>query len=209
MDFKKFAKPTNSISSLDYKLLKGMNIAFQGHQLRSLRGNDVSTLFSWRNLTASSLLPDHPLCGKEEDPFLTSIKANLLEPNPDSIHLRLDHAEGLIGIAGFTEINWQNFDAKTYFFLDPRKSNDPAQFGRFCSIILHLLMRCAFISLGLSKISLETPGSEIMLVHTIEASGFKREAEFKEYAQINGRHVSMIYATCAKEDYFRVFPDLS
>ena len=71
MDFKKFAKSTNSISSLDYKLLKGMEIAFQGHQLKFLKGDDVSTLFSWRNI-ASSSLPDHPLCGQEEDPFLTS-----------------------------------------------------------------------------------------------------------------------------------------
>ena len=207
MDFKKFAKSTNSISSLDYKLLKGMEIAFQGHQLKFLKGDDVSTLFSWRNIASSSLLPDHPLCGQEEDPFLTSIKANLLQPNPDAVHLRLDHAEGLIGIAGFTEINWQSLHAKTYFFLDPKKSGDPAQFGRFCSIILHLLMRCAFSSMGLGKISIETPGSAIMLVHTIEASGFKREAEFKDYAQVNGRKVSMIYATCTKEDYFRVFPN--
>lgn len=206
MDFKKFAKLTGKISTLDYKLLKGMQIAFQGHQLKSLQLEDVSTLFSWRNLAINSLLPDHPLHGKEEIPFLTSIKANLLEPNPDSIHLRLNHAEGLIGIAGFTEINWQKLHAKTYFFLNPHKSSDPAQFGKFCSIILHLLMRCAFISVGLRKISVETPGSEIMLVHTIEASGFKREAEFKEYTQINGRLVSMIHATCTKDDYFRVFP---
>ena len=68
-------------------------------------------------------------------------------------------------------------------------------------------MRCAFTSVGLDKISIETPGSAIMLVHTIEASGFKREAEFKDYAQINGCNVSMIYATCVKEDYLRVFPN--
>ena len=207
MDFKKFAKSSGNISILDYKLLKGMEIAFQGYQLKSLRRDDVLTLFSWRNIASDSLLPDHPLSNKDEDPFLTSIKANLLQPNPDSIHLRLDHADGLLGIAGFTEINWQSLHAKTYFFLDPKKSGDPALFGRFCSIILHLLMRCAFISVGLDKISIETPGSAIMLVHTIEASGFKREAEFKDYAQINGHNVSMIYATCVKEDYLRVFPN--
>ena len=68
-------------------------------------------------------------------------------------------------------------------------------------------MKCAFNLIGLNKIAIETPSSEIMLVHTIEASGFKREAEFKDYAQLNGRNVSMIYASCTKEDYFRVFPN--
>ena len=53
---------------------------------------------------------------KEEAEFLTSIKANIPKPNPDSIHLRLDIADDLIGIAGFTEIAWINRNAKTYYF---------------------------------------------------------------------------------------------
>ena len=131
MDFKKFAKPNSGISSLNYKVLKGMEIAFQGHQLKFLKGDDVSTLFSWRNMASSSLLPDHPLCGQEEGPFLTAIKANLLQPNPDAVHLRLDHAEGLLGLAGFTEINWQSLHAKTYFFLDPQKGTIPLNLADF------------------------------------------------------------------------------
>ena len=207
MDFKKFSQSSASLSTLNYNLLKGMEISFQGHQLKYLKSDDVRILLGWRDQKSNSLLPDHPLNGKEEAEFLTSIKANIPKPNPDSIHLRLDIADDLIGIAGFTEIAWINRNAKTYFFLDPQKIADAANFGRYCSIILHLLMKCAFNLIGLNKIAIETPGSEIMLVHTIEASGFKREAEFKEYAQLNGRNVSMIYASCTKEDYFRVFPN--
>ena len=207
MDFKKFSHPSVNLSSLSYNLLKGMEISFQGHQLKNLKSDDVKILLNWKNQKINSLLPDHPLKSKEEDEFLTSIKANLAQPNPESIHLRLDIADELIGIAGFTEISWQTGNAKTYFFLDPNKTADAAQFGRYSSIILHLLMKCAFNSVGLNKIAIETPSSEIMLVHTIEASGFKREAEFKDYAQLNGRNVSMIYASCTKDDYHRVFPN--
>lgn len=206
MDFKKFSRSSVNFNSLDYSLLKGMEVSFQEHHLISLKIEDVMILFIWRNQKINSLLPDHPLIGKEEEEFLASIKESLSLSQPDSIHLRLDRANELVGIAGFTEIEWQNLHAKTYFFLDPQKTEDAAQFGRNSSIILHLLMKCGFCSLGLNKISIETPGSEIMLVHTIEASGFKRETEFKDYTQINGRSVSMIYASCTKDNYFRVFP---
>ena len=55
------------------------------------------------------------LNGKEEAEFLTSIRANIPKPNPDSIHLRLDIADDLIGIAGFTEIAWINRMPKLTF----------------------------------------------------------------------------------------------
>jgi RimJ/RimL family protein N-acetyltransferase len=213
MDFKKLtSSPTPKTSpkalvALSYKILAGMEINFQGHMINPLRSDDIPKLFTWHKQKSSSLLPDHPLGGLGGDEFLDSINENLQKPNPEAVHVRLDHTETLIGIAGFTNIKWDDLNAKTYFFLDPEKSDNPALFGRYCSIILHLLMRCAFITLKLDKISIETAGSEIMLAHTIEASGFRREAEFKEYAVLNGRNVSMIYASCTKEDYFRVFPN--
>lgn len=214
MDFKKFTASSapKTVPAkgeiLGYKILKGMNINFQGHMIKPLLSDDAPKLYAWYKQKASSLLPDHPLNGVEENEFLTAIKETLLSSEPKSVHLRLDHTDTLIGIAGFTDIKWDNLNAKTYFFLDPDKSDNPALFGRYCSIILHLLMKCAFTTLMLDKIAVETPSSEIMLVHTIEASGFKREAEFKDYAQINGRTINMIYASCTKEDYFRVFPNL-
>ena len=209
MDFKKFTNPTSKPigGPLNYKVLKGMEINFQGHRIKPLQTEDPRRLFAWQSQKASSLLPDHPLSGVDEDSFLTSIKASLLDPNPQAVHLRLDHTDTLIGIAGFTDIKWTDLQAKTYFFLDPDRSDDAAHFGRYCSIILHLLMKCAFTVLLLDKISIETAGPAIMMVHTNKASGFRREAEFKDYAQVKGRNVSMIYASCTKEDYFRVFPN--
>ena len=184
-----------------------MEISFQGHQLKNLKSDDVKILLNWKNQKINSLLPDHPLKSKEEDEFLTSIKANLAWPSLESIHLRLDIADELIGIAGFTEISWQAGNAKTYFFLDPNKTSRSRPVWEIFKYCPKFLMKCAFNSVGLNKIAIETPSSEIMLVHTIEASGFKREAEFKDYAQLNGRNVSMIYASCTKDDYFRVFPN--
>ena len=207
MDFKKFASTLRSGPSLEYKCVNSFGASFLEYRLVPLTQEQIVQTFLWQKSKTDILLPDHPLITNDEKTLLVEIKENQDLAQPKSIHLALSENSNFIGTTGFHLINWSEKSAKSYFLIDPIKSQDPRSFGRITSIVLNLLMKTAFTHFDINKISIETNALNMVQVHTIEASGFKREAEFKDYAQLNGRNVSMIYASCSKEDYLRVFPN--
>ena len=207
MDFRKLQRSSSPITDYDYKCLKGMDASFFEYKLSSLNQNFIKQLLGWKVLTQTPLLPDHPINSLGKGTFSNTLEKNIDLSAPNSIHLAVTESGDLLGSAGFSSLDWAESHSKLYIFLDPKQSSEPRVWGRLISIVLHLLMRCAFTHFNFSKVSIETPNSDIVLVHTIEASGFRREAEFKDYTIINTELVDMIYASCTKESYLRTFPE--
>ena len=207
MDFSKFTSSIPSTPSGGYIILKGFSGHFRGYELNSIRMEDADPIMKWRNEQISALRQSKPLTpGEQKEYFEKVVKPSFSQKQPDLILLRFTFENILIGYGGLVHINWNKLQAEVSFLLDTERGKDTFQYGRDCSVFLNLLMKCAFDSLNLNKISTYSYSHRAYHVNAIEASGFKREGILRQDTQVDGEWVDAVIASCLKSEYLKQYP---
>lgn len=207
MDFKKFTKPSTSLSSPGYIILKGFRGSFRGYELTSIRMEDAETIMKWRNEQMSALRQSAPLTPSEQKNYFNNVvKPSLSQKQPDLILLRFTFENSLIGYGGLVHIDWGNQRAEVSFLLETERGKDTFQYGRDCSVFLNLLMRCAFDTLDLNKIYTYSYSHRSFHVNAVEASGFRRDGVLREDTKVDGEWVDAVIASCLKSEYLKQYP---
>ncbi len=207
MDFKKFTSPSYSSPSGGYIILNGFRGQFRGYELTSIRMEDAETIMHWRNEQISALRQSAPLTVPEQKSYFEKVvKPSFSEKQPDLVLLRFTFENVLIGYGGLVHINWDKLQAEVSFLLDTERGKDTFQYGRDCSVFLNLLMRCAFDSLNLNKISTYSYSHRAYHVNAIEASGFQREGILRQDTLVDGKWVDAVIASCLKSEYLKQYP---
>ena len=129
--------------------------------------------------------------------------ASVFSGKPDQVLLRFTLEDKLIGYGGLVHLNWEDARGEVSFLLESERAKDPNLYLRECKLFMNLLMKCAFLTLNLNKISTEAYSHREFHVRALESSGFTREGILREQTQVRGVWTDAVVASCLKSEYLR------
>jgi len=186
----------------EYSCLKGFREKDMAYEVSSIKMEDSIPIMRWRNEQISSLRQNKPLT--EEDQlkyFEETVRPQFSQEKPDQVLLRFTHEDKLIGYGGLVHLNWEDARGEVSFLLEPERAKDRNLYERECKLFMNLLMKCAFLTLDLNKISTEAYSHREFHVRALESSGFTREGILREQTQIQGKWTDAVIASCLKSEY--------
>ena len=143
--------------------------------LSSIKMKDSIPIMKWRNeqmgpCGRANLSPKKTSLNTSKKPSGHSFpRKNLIKFSSDS-HLK----DKLIGYGGLVHLNWEDVRGEVSFLLESERAKDPNLYLRECKLFMNLLMKCAFLTLNLNKISTEAYSHREFHVRALESSGFTR-----------------------------------
>jgi len=186
----------------EYSCLRGFREKDMAYEVSSIKMEDSIPIMKWRNEQISSLRQNKPLT--EEDQlryFEETIRPQFSEEKPVQVLLRFTCEDKLIGYGGLVHLNWEDARGEVSFLLEPERAKDRNLYERECKLFMNLLMKCAFLTLNLNKISTEAYSHREFHVRALESSGFTREGLLREQTQIQGKWTDAVIASCLKSEY--------
>ena len=189
----------------EYVCLKGFREQDMAYEVSSIRIKDSIPIMKWRNKQISALRQNKPLT--EEDQltyFKETVRPQFSQEKPKQVLLRLTHEDRLIGYGGIVHINWEDARGEVSFLLEPERAKDQSLYQRECKIFMKLLMKCAFITLNLNKLSTEAYSHREFHIQALESSGFTREGVLREQTRVSGEWTDAVVASCLKSEYIQL-----
>jgi len=189
----------------EYSCLKGFREQDMAYEVSSIKMKDSIPIMTWRNNQISALRQNKPLT--EEDQltyFEETVRPQFSLEKPSQVLLRLTHEDKLIGYGGLVHMNWEDERGEVSFLLEPERAKDPNLYLQECKIFMKLLMKCAFVTLNLNKISTEAYSHRGFHIQALESSGFTREGVLREQTRVNGEWTDAVVASCLKSEYLQL-----
>ena len=206
MDFKKFTSQASSPTG-GYLALSGYRGQFRGYELTSIKMEDADPIMKWRNEQIAYLHQNEPLTSTQQTEFFYErVKTQFSLSQPILILLRFTLENRLIGYSSLYDFNWQDLRAKAFFLLETERVQDAFQYGTDCSVLINLLMRIAFMTLSLNKMSMHSFDNRPFHVNAVEASGMRREGVLREHTKTEGNWVNVVVASCLRSEYLKQYP---
>ena len=144
--------------------------------LSSIKMKDSIPIMKWRNEQISALRQKEPLTKRDQlTYFEKTVRPQFSEEKPDQVLLRFTHEGKLIGYGGLVHLNWEDARGEVSFLLESERAKDRNLYLKECKLFMKLLMKCAFLTLNLNKISTEAYSHREFHVRALESSGFTRE----------------------------------
>ena len=188
----------------EYSCLKGFREKDMAYGLSSIKMKDSIPIMKWRNEQISALRQKEPLTKRDQlTYFEKTVRPQFSEEKPDQVLLRFTHEGKLIGYGGLVHLNWEDARGEVSFLLESERAKDRNLYLKECKLFMKLLMKCAFLTLNLNKISTEAYSHREFHVRALESSGFTREGILREQTQINGMWTDAVIASCLKSEYLR------
>ena len=186
----------------EFSCLKGFREKQMAYELCSIRMEDSIPIMGWRNKQLNVLRQKKPLTQEDQLTYFEKIvQPQFLQEKPDQILLRFTHRDDLIGYGGLVHLNWDDRRGEVSFLLEPERGQDLKLYEKECKIFMNLLMKCAFITLNLNKISTEAYAHREFHVRALESSGFTREGILREQTLVQGDWTDAVIASCLKSEY--------
>jgi RimJ/RimL family protein N-acetyltransferase len=98
-------------------------------------------------------------------------------------------------------LNWLSLRGEVSFLLDTERTRNANDYCKDLFEFLKLLKKCAFVKLGLNKISTYSYAHRAYHVSAIEKAGFTREGVLREDTQVDGKWVDAILASCLRSEF--------
>jgi RimJ/RimL family protein N-acetyltransferase len=172
------------------------------YEVSSIKMDDSIPIMRWRNEQISSLRQSKPLTEKEQLAYFEeTVRPQFSQEKPEQVLLRFTHEDKLIGYGGLVHLNWEDARGEVSFLLEPERAKDRNLYERECKLFMNLLMKCAFLTLNLNKISTEAYSHRGFHVRALESSGFTREGILREQTQVRGKWTDAVIASCLKSEY--------
>jgi RimJ/RimL family protein N-acetyltransferase len=191
---------TNQAS--EYSCLKGFREKHMAYEVSSIKMEDSIHIMRWRNNQITALRQKKPLTEKSQlKYFEETVRPQFSQERPEQVLLRLTYEDKLIGYGGLVHLNWEDARGEVSFLLEPERTKDEKLYQRECKLFMNLLMKCAFLTLNLNKISTEAYAHRKFHVMVLESSGFTREGVLRQQTQIEGEWIDAVVASCLKSEY--------
>ena len=172
--------------------------------LSSIKMKDSIPIMKWRNEQIGALRQNKPLTKEDQlKYFEETVRPQFSQEKPDQVLLRFTHEDKLIGYGGLVHLNWEDARVKSLSCLNPNGPKTQIFTSGNANYSLNLLMKCAFLTLNLNKISTEAYSHREFHVGALESSGFTREGILREQTQIRGVWTDAVVASCLKSEYLR------
>ena len=122
--------------------------------LSSIKMKDSIPIMKWRNEQIGALRQSKPLTQEDQlKYFEETVRPQFSQEKPDQVLLRFTLEDKLIGYGGLVHLNWEDARGEVSFLLESERAKDPNLYLRECKLFMNLLMKCAFLTLNLNKIS--------------------------------------------------------
>ncbi len=188
----------------EYSCLKGFRERDMAYELSSIKMEDSIPIMKWRNEQIEALRQNKPLTQEDQlKYFEETVRPQFSQEKPDQFLLIFTIEDKFIGYGGLVHLNWEDARGEVSFLLESERAKDPNLYLRECKLFMNLLMKCAFLTLNLNKISTEAYSHREFHVRALESSGFTREGILREQTQVRGVWTDAVVASCLKSEYLR------
>ncbi len=156
-------------------------------RLRGIERNDIPRFVEWLNdpevIRGLSLVV--PLSTSQEETWFDSQRSKPLEEQPLGIEVETPNGWLLVGTIALMNIDWRNRQAEVGISIGEKRFWSQG-YGRDAMV---LMLRHAFLNLGLNRIYLRVFETNPRAVHSYEKAGFVHEGRMRQAYYQDGKFI--------------------
>jgi RimJ/RimL family protein N-acetyltransferase len=159
-------------------------------RLRAIERSDLPRFVEWLNdpEVNRGLSLIIPLSSVQEESWFESMRSKPNEEHPLGIEVQTPTGWLLVGNLGLMDIDWKNRLAEVGIFIGEKRYWNQG-YGHDAMV---LMLRHAFLNLGLNRIFLRVFETNPRAVHSYEKAGFVHEGRMRQAKYQDGKFVDVL-----------------
>ena len=170
-------------------------------RLRAVERTDIEQFTEWLNdpEVQQGLMISLPFSLAEEETWYQDMLKRPQEEHPLGIEIMTDDGWELIGNCGLFGIDWRVRQAEFGIFIGAKQYWNQG----YGTEVMELLLKHAFKTLNLNRISLEVYESNLGAIRAYEKSGFVLEGRKRQGMYIDGRYVDILLMSVLHDEWVK------